>query len=107
MGIGSIRNLAVYKISGEPWTIDEFVEICTYCDGGEGAEDVEKESLNRTYIIDDGSRSNWMILSDSPQQPHGDKLINTFVSYEELQFYIDRGIEYYPLQYKLKTLIKG
>jgi len=57
-----LRNLAIYKDDGRPWTQEEYDIISNMCEDGHPANlwEIEPDDANKKYIFDDGDTSKFM-----------------------------------------------
>lgn len=78
------RNLAFFKRSGEPWTQDEYENICDYV-GDENYGDVTgKNETKAKYIFDDGKSCTVAMYPWSKQENHSNFKNCKQVAYEDV-----------------------
>lgn len=74
------RNLAFYKESGEPWSVEELKNICKYCDDITTILAADSEQYKRKWVYDDSSSTAFMWMWQEQRFP-----VNyTCLSYESI-----------------------
>lgn len=74
------RNLAFYKESGEPWSVEELLNICKYCGDSNTSVSTTSEKYSRKWVYDDGSSTSFMWMWESQRLPSN----YTCLSYESV-----------------------
>lgn len=76
------RNLAFYKRSGEPWTQEEYEDVCEYV-GEEEGQIAASDSYERRYIFDNGDETLFLYPWASQEKSYNFKNCKQ-VAYEDI-----------------------
>lgn len=63
------RNLAFYKESGEPWSVEELKNICKYCGDITTILAADSEQYKRKWVYDDSSSTAFMWMWQEQHLP--------------------------------------
>lgn len=74
------RNLAFYKESGEPWSVEELKNICKYCGDITTISATDSEQYKRKWVYDDSSSTAFMWMWQEQRFPSN----YTCLSYESI-----------------------
>lgn len=82
------RNLAFYKQSGEPWTPENYKNICTYCDV-KPYHEYRCTKAKYKYIFDSGTGydtpyESWSNINDGKQETHANFKNCKQIAYEDI-----------------------